>query len=675
MKHGLAARRWGLLAAAALLTATVVLAQSFAPPPSKPPKESVLKTITAKIVKLDRALRALRRQKIRDPWIAEIEIYLKAATWVVRENEFYQPETAAWTIEALDRGYVRARQVAQGESPWVNAVGHPVIRAYRSRIDNSVQPYAITFPPGYERNREKKWRLDVVLHGRDPSLNEVKFLHQFNGDQDAPRGQTWVQLDIFGRGNNAYRWAGETDVFEAVEGFLAVERLLGGRDQKIDLSRVVLRGFSMGGAGTWHLGLHRPDKWCVLGPGAGFTTTKGYVPNLGELTPAQEACLHIYDAVDYAENAFDVPIVAYAGSEDKQLQAARNIEAQLKKLKLSKHMELLVAKGLGHKFPDKWRARAEEKYARAVKKGRPEYPERVRFVTYTLKYPSCAWVEILSLDRHYRRAHVDAVFNPEDKNYTVKTANVRALHLTLTDEANKKVVLTIDDQPLRARATVVNNVQHLYLEKRAGRWKSAMPQKLGVERLRHAQKVSGLQGPIDDAFMEAFLCVRGTGERPWHTATQKYAEANLKRFQQEWSKFMRGQLPVKDDVDVDADDITNKHLILFGDPASNSLIAEVLDGLPLKWTEDAITVAGKKYDAASHVPVLIYPSPLNANRYVVLNSGHTFHAAEWVRSNALLFPRLGDYAVLKLRPTEKDPLRATVAASGLYDDYWQYAKR
>ena len=27
------------------------------------------------------------------------------------------------------------------------------------------------------------------------------------------------------------------------------------------------------GAGTWHLGLHRPDNWCVMGPGAGFTTT------------------------------------------------------------------------------------------------------------------------------------------------------------------------------------------------------------------------------------------------------------------------------------------------------------------------------------------------------------------------------------------------------------------
>ena len=34
------------------------------------------------------------------------------------------------------------------------------------------------------------------------------------------------------------------------------------------------------------------------------------------------------------------------------------------------------------------------------------------------------------------------------------------------------------------------------------------------------------------------------------------------------------------------EDIAGKHLILFGDPASNSLIAQVLDGLPLKWTKE-----------------------------------------------------------------------------------------
>ena len=56
---------------------------------------------------------------------------------------------------------------------------------------------------------------------------------------------------------------------------------------------------------------------------------------------------------------------------------------------------------------------------------------------------------------------------------------------------------------------------------------------------------------------------------------------------------------------------------------------------------------------------------------MVLNSGHTFHAADFQGTNALLYPRLGDYAILKLAPTDKDPLAVEVATAGLFDDFWQ----
>src|SRR5262249_11830618 len=155
----------------------------------------------------------------------------------------------------------------------------------------SAQPYAVTLPAAFGKEVGKKWRLDVVLHGRTAGLTEVMFLHQHNGDQAAPRDQNFIRLDLYGRGNNAYRWAGEADVVEAVEAFLSTQRVEG-RDHLIDANRVVLRGFSMGGAGTWHIGLHRPDQWCVLGPGAGFSTTHGYVKKLPpQLPPWQEACL------------------------------------------------------------------------------------------------------------------------------------------------------------------------------------------------------------------------------------------------------------------------------------------------------------------------------------------------------------------------------------------------
>ena len=92
-------------------------------------------------------------------------------------------------------------------------------------------------------------------------------------------------------------------------------------------------------------------------------------------------------------------------------------------------------------------------------------------------------------------------------------------------------------------------------------------------------KRPGLQGPIDDAFTTPFLCVRGTG-KAWNPAVQAWAEANLKRFAYEWSRYFRGDLPVKDDTAVTDEDIQRFNLILFGDPGSNALIARVLPKLP-----------------------------------------------------------------------------------------------
>jgi dienelactone hydrolase len=649
------------------LSLGLLAAQNYAPPPPSMPDKVTLDAIADKTEKLGQTIDSLRRKGVRDPYLAEAEIFHKAAVWIVRHNEFYQPSFGAWTVDVLGQGLARAKQISEGKAPWLEQPGRTSVRAYRSRIDGSVQPYAVTLPADYGNDHNKKWRVDVVLHGRDSSLTEVKFLHQHGGDRPAAKELSFIQIDIYGRGNNAYRWAGETDVNEVLDHFVAVESMLG-RASLLDPARLVLRGFSMGGAATWHLGLHTPSRWCVLGPGAGFTTTHGYLKNLPDkLPPYLESCLHIYDAVDYAENAFNVPVVAYGGDQDPQLQAARNIEARLKPLQIP--MTLLVAPGLGHQFPPPWQQKAQVEYAKYATKGREPYPGHVRFVTYTLKYPSCSWVEIIGLDRHYARALVDA--EQTETGFKVKTENVRALHLSLPSSPPTPFVVNIDGQTVHARPWLSpTGVQHVYLERRAKNWSNVLLAKLITERVRRPQKMLGLHGPIDDAFMGPFLCVRGTG-KPWHEATEHFAEENLKRFQAEWDKYFRGYLPVKDDRDITEDDIAGRHLILYGDPSSNSLIAQVMDGLPLQWTKADIVLGGKTYSAAEHVPVLIYPSPLNANRYVVLNAGHTFHAADFQGTNALLYPRLGDYAVLKPMPSDKEPAAAEVVRAGLFDDSWQ----
>ena len=198
--------------------------------------------------------------------------------------------------------------------------------------------------------------------------------------------------------------------------------------------------------------------------------------------------------------------------------------------------------------------------------------------------------------------------------------------------------------------------------------------------VRWTGKRPGLQGPIDDAFTSPFLCVRGTGT-PWHPQVQAWADANLRRFAYEWSRYFRGELPVKDDTAVTQEDCRRCNLILFGDPGSNLWIRKALPALPIRWTKSTFQLDIMRYSAVDHAPSLICPSPFtetgNPAHYLVLNSGHTFHEAELNRLNYLLFPRLGDWAVFRIGSAQpqspSDPLQEDVVQAGLWNEHWRFA--
>jgi hypothetical protein len=168
-------------------------------------------------------------------------------------------------------------------------------------------------------------------------------------------------------------------------------------------------------------------------------------------------------------------------------------------------------------------------------------------------------------------------------------------------------------------------------------------------------------------------------KRGWHDATDKYASVTLDQFAAVWDRYFRGKLPMGNEVPKKVGFggyTSHPHLILFGDPQSNPLIAKLLPKLPITWTKEKLVVNGVEYDPKTHVPVLIYPNPLNENKtYVVINSGHTFKEADLKGTNALLYPRLGDWAVIKPTPTAKDPAAYEVVAAGLFDENWQFAKK
>jgi hypothetical protein len=238
-----------------------------------------------------------------------------------------------------------------------------------------------------------------------------------------------------------------------------------------------------------------------------------------------------------------------------------------------------------------------------------------------------------------------------------------------------------DEHPVPKRMTVDGQTiefnmkpnGEIVFEKADGKW-TASDGRAGYKQLRKIGRMDRwLQGPIDDAFTMPFVIVSANG-KGWHDAISSSVEGSRAQFVNEWDKHFRGK-PRTLTSDTVLAKYPHVNMILFGDPESNPVIAEALPMLPITWTKEKLVVNGVEYDAKTHVPVLIYPNPLAPGHYVVLNSGHTFHEADFKGTNALLYPRLGDWAVIKPTPTAKDPAAFQVVAAGLFDENWQFPKK
>ncbi|HZL86740.1 MAG TPA: hypothetical protein VFB96_00070, partial [Pirellulaceae bacterium] len=118
-------------------------------------------------------------------------------------------------------------------------------------------------------------------------------------------------------------------------------------------------------------------------------------------------------------------------------------------------------------------------------------------------------------------------------------------------------------------------------------------------------------------------------------------------------------------------DIAAHNLVLWGDPASNAVLAKILDKLPIRWTKDEIVVDdGRKYAADKHALIAIYPNPLNPSKYVVLNSSFTFRDYAYL-NNARQVPMLPDWAVVDLTTPPNPVWPGHILAADFFDERWQ----
>ena len=169
--------------------------------------------------------------------------------------------------------------------------------------------YLLHLPPGYDENRTQRWPLMLFLHGageRGSNLSRVavhgpprvvKTNPNFEFilvSPQCPAGQTWDNEALLGLLDHALR------------------------QYRVDESRIYLTGLSMGGYGTWNLGLNHPGRFAAIAPVCGG----------GSILPI------LIPAPGNSAAVRKLPIWAFHGAQDDvvPLQETERIVTELRKI-------------------------------------------------------------------------------------------------------------------------------------------------------------------------------------------------------------------------------------------------------------------------------------------------------------------------------------------------------
>jgi hypothetical protein len=180
----------------------------------------------------------------RHELLPDVQIFSRAVHQGLEYREFFSPNDVKNAKSVLQEGLRRAEQLHEGEADWLTQKGL-VVRGFRSKIDQTVQPYGLVIPDSYDGSGNADYRLDLWFHGRGERTSESAFINQRMKQVGRIAPKDTIVLHSYGRYSNAFKFAGEVDVLEGLEHAQ--------HNYRVDEDRIAVRGFSMGGAGCWQM--------------------------------------------------------------------------------------------------------------------------------------------------------------------------------------------------------------------------------------------------------------------------------------------------------------------------------------------------------------------------------------------------------------------------------------
>lgn len=557
--------------------------------------------------------------------------------------------TAEATVRLIDE---KGKPVSEGKiSLHVADPAESYSRTFFSEIDGSLQYYAVT--PGKVQNGQSALFLSV--HGAG-----VEAIGQARAYQPKEWGTLVAPTNRRPRGFNWEDW-GRLDALEVLS--LAKARF------PHDPKKVYLTGHSMGGHGTWFLGVTYPDLWAAIAPCAGYPTLKyygsadGIIP-AASTDPMEQMLLRSGNQSDVPKLASNYkPLGVYIHHGDADRTVPVTYARQMRGILGGFHPDFNYYEypGGSHWFGNesvdwkplfdyfRWHAR----------------PDSVRSIDFMTANPGIAasyrWasIEQQAIPLEYSRIQLSA----SRSTISGQTENVARLKLKLGEFAPGMTITVSLDKSKPVTYTVRSASDSLVLALAGGQWQPAADAGVFAKNPRR-------NGTFKEAFHHRMVYVYGTAGTP---AENAWAFAKARYDAETWYYRGNGAIDIIADTEFTPAAYAGRGVVLIGNAQTNRAWKSLLADCPIQVERNKVRVGEKEWSGDDLGAYFLWPSKSDAITSVAVITGTGLKGMQATNANQYFagasgFPDFMVFGLEMLRNGSKG-----VKLAGFYDNDWKPA--
>lgn len=473
-------------------------------------------------------------------------------------------------------------------------------KTFFSAIDGSLQYFGVT-PADPSPVGASARSLFLSTHGA--SVEAI-------GQAQAYLPKTWgVLVAPTNRRPYGFDWEdwGRMDALEVLD--LALKTF------KTDPQKTYLTGHSMGGHGTWQLGVTFPDRFAAIAPSAGWISFVSYAgASRAEPTNEIEKILRRAsspsDTLSLASNYLHHGIYILHGDADDNVPVS---EARKMREVLSEfHHDFIYHEqpGAGHWWGNQcvdWPPIFDMFAHHQIPEDRA-----LADLQFSTANPGISsrdhWARILQQREFLARSSFSLHYDAANKKLHGQTENINLMAIDLGKAGIAKLdSLELDDEKLHFDVTSTK----LILSRVSGKWSVADepgPKMKGPHR----------NGPFKEAFQNRMVFVYGTHGTPEENA---WVAAKARYDAEQWWYRGNGAVDVFTDSEFDPDQDQNRGVILYGNAANNSCWKVLLPHSPVEVSRERVKIGRHEFRGDDLACLFALPRPNSDRAMVAVVSG------------------------------------------------------